>query len=74
MDEKQIELSDEVREQLAHKLAPVVKHVADAAGTYTTLLNAHACLADPANRLQLSVPRLGPLGAAAAGVVIIITS
>lgn len=72
--EKQVELTEDIREEMAHRLAPVIKNVVEAGGGYTTLLDAHACLADQSNKFQVKAPTIGPSGATRAGVIIIITS
>jgi hypothetical protein len=73
-EERPIELTDEVRQEMAHRLAPMLQNAINAAGPHTTLLNAHACLAETSNRIQIANPQLGPVGAARPGVIIIITS
>ncbi len=74
MVEKGIECPDEIREEMAHKLAPVLKDALGTAGPHTTLLEAHRCLVDPGSKLQIVAPDIGPMGPARAGVIIIITS
>lgn len=72
--EKVVEVTQDIQEEMAYKLAPALRSAMDAAGPYTTLLNAHGALADPHNKLRVTAPELGPYGAARAGVIIIISS
>jgi hypothetical protein len=72
--EKTVEVGPDVQEEMAYKLAPALQGAMAAAGPYTTLLNAHGALADPSNKLRVSAPELGPMGAAKAGLIIIISS
>lgn len=75
MVEKQVEFTAPTREDLAYELAPVLARAVAAGGPHTTLLDAHRALADPANKLELSVPSIKPDGSVtAAGIIIIITS
>jgi hypothetical protein len=69
--EKTVEVGPDVQEEMAYKLAPALQGAMAAAGPYTTLLNAHGALA---NKLRVSAPELGPMGAAKAGLIIIISS
>jgi hypothetical protein len=61
------------RERMAYQLAPVLKQVVDASGAYQTLFDAHACLVDQKSQIQMDLPRIHDVGAAA-GVIIIIRS
>lgn len=59
------DLSGEVREEMAYRLAPALKTALATAGSHATLLAAHSCLQDANNTLQLSVPEGGAEAAAA---------
>jgi hypothetical protein len=63
-----MDVSGEVREEMAYKLAPALKTALATAGSHATLLAAHSCLQDANNTLQLSVPEGGPDPAAVVSV------
>jgi hypothetical protein len=54
-----VDLSGEVRDEMAYKLAPVLKTALAAGGSQITLLEAQSCLQHQNNVLQLGTPDPG---------------
>ena len=71
---EKISIADDDREEIAHRLAPMLKNAVEAGGAYMTLLDAHKSLADLENKFEVMPAVFGPDVSKAAGLIIIVTS
>ena len=69
---EKISINENDREEIAHRMAPMLKNAVVAGGAYTTLLDAHKSLADPENKFEVTPVALDM--EKAAGLIIIITN
>ncbi len=71
---EKIPIDDNDREEIAHRLAPMLKNAVVSGGAYTTLLDAHKSLADLDNKFEVTPAVIDSGMEKAAGLIIIVTS